>query len=218
MMGERNAASTAPGSMTYQQKKFIEPLAEYLESIRGPGSSDAIPFTLRPRPTDEAATAWSSPSMTIPRSGTRELFMLRGDPRFVWPHDVIVDANYAYYTDHFSYVLGRLDRKTGVATELSYPLPPGGGRDPAGGDGRAGNPGGGSHDLLFDREGRVVIGMDGATVRHDPGTGRFVHWTSGNNMFGLDPSGNVWHTDDGGPLVKIDTASGANQGVQDPDQ
>jgi len=225
MMGERNAASTAPGSMTYQQKKYIEPLAEYLASIRGPGSSDTIPFTLRPRPTDDAATSLVVTEYDVPRAGTRELSMLRGDRRFVWPHDVIVNDDYAYYTDHFSYVLGRLDRKTGVATELSYPLPPGGGRDAAGGDGRAGNPGGGSHDLLFDREGRVVIGMDGATVRYDPGTGRFVHWTSGNNMFGLDPAGNVWHTDDGGPLFKVDTSAGTitkyaiptNNGVYDMD-
>ena len=208
MMGPRRAASTAPGSMTYQQKKFIEPLAEYLASIRGVGSSDEIPFTLRPRPTDAAATSLVVTEYTIPRGGARELDMLRGDPRFVWPHDVIVNENYAYYTDHFSYVLGRLDRNTGVATELPYPLPPGGGRDPMGGDGRAGNPGGGSHDLLFDPEGNVVIGMDDATVRYDPKTGQFTHWASGNNMFGLDPAGNVWHTDDGGPLVKIDTSTG----------
>lgn len=225
MMGERNAASTAPGSMTYQQKKFIEPLAEYLATIRGPGSSDKIPFTLRPRPTDDAATSLVVTEYAVPRGGARELSMLRGDPRFVWPHDVVVDANYAYYTDHFSYVLGRLDRKTGATTELSYPLPPGGGRDPMGGDGRAGNPGGGSHDLLFDRQGNVVIGMDGATVRYNPKTGQFIHWTSGNNMFGLDPAGNVWHTDDGGPLVKIDTGTGTvtqykiptNDGVYDMD-
>ena len=142
MMGPRRAAGTVPGSMTYQQKKFIKPLAEYLASIRGVGSSDKIPFTLRPRPTDAAATSLVVTEYAIPRGGARELDMLRGDPRFVWPHDVIVNANYAYYTDHFSYVLGRLDRNIGVATELPYPLPPGGGRDPMGGDGRAGNPGG----------------------------------------------------------------------------
>jgi streptogramin lyase len=225
MAGARNAASTAPGSMTYQQKRFIEPLAEYLASIRGPGSSDKIPFTLRPRPTDAASTSLVVTEYEIPRGGARELYMLRGDPRFVWPHDVIVNANYVYYTDHFSYVLGRLDRKTGQVRELPFPLPTGAGRDPAGGDGRAGNPGGGAHDLLFDRNGNVVIGMDRGTVRFDPKTERFTGWPSGNNMFGLDPAGNVWHTDDGGPLFRIDTTSGkvtefkipTNDGVYDMD-
>jgi streptogramin lyase len=225
MAGARNAASTAPGSMTYQQKKFIEPLAEYLASIRGPGSSDRIPFTLRPRPTDAASTNLVITEYAIPRGGARELYMLRGDSRFVWPHDVIVNANYVYYTDHFSYVLGRLDRKTGEVKELPFPLPSGAGRDPAGGDGRAGNPGGGAHDLLFDRNGNVVIGMDRGTVRFDPKTERFSGWPSGNNMFGLDPAGNVWHTDDGGPLFKIDTSTGkvteykipTNDGVYDMD-
>ena len=225
MAGARNASSTAPGSMTYQQKKFIEPLAEYLASIRGPGSSDAIPFKLRPRPTDAASTSLVVTEYDVPRGGARELYMLRGDPRFVWPHDVIVNANYAYYTDHFSYVLGRLDRKTGEVRELPFALPRGAGRDPGGGDGRAGNPGGGAHDLLFDRNGNVVIGMDRGTVRFDPKTERFTGWPSGNNMFGLDPAGNVWHTDDGGPLFKIDTTSGkvteykipTNDGVYDMD-
>ena len=225
MAGARNASSTAPGSMTYQQKKFIEPLAEYLASIRGPGSSGKIPFTLRQRPIDDASTRLVVTEYAIPRGGRRELDMLRGDPRFVWPHDVVVNANYAYYTDHFSYVLGRLDRKTGEVREIPFPLPSGAGRDPAGGDGRAGNPGGGAHDLLFDRHGNVVIGMDRGTVRFDPRTEQFTGWPSGNNMFGLDPAGNVWHTDDGGPLFKIDTSSGkvteykipTNDGVYDMD-
>ena len=63
-----------------------------------------------------------------------------------------------------------------------------------------------------------MIGMDGATVRYDPKTGQFTHWTSGNNMFGLDPAGNVWHTDDGGPACKNRHQHRANQGVRDPDE
>jgi len=47
----------------------------------------------------------------------------------VWPHDVIVNEKYAYYTDHFSYVLGRVDIKTGEATEMPFPLPKGAGRE-----------------------------------------------------------------------------------------
>ena len=46
--------------------------------------------------------------------------MLRGDRRFVWPHDVIMNDKYAYYTDHFSYLLGRIDLKTGEAKELPF--------------------------------------------------------------------------------------------------
>jgi virginiamycin B lyase len=67
--------------------------------------------------------------------------------------------------------------------------------------------------------------MDRGTVRFDPRTERFSGWPSGNNMFGLDPTGNVWHTDDGGPLFKIDTTTGTvteykiptNDGVYDMD-
>ena len=228
MAGERRASGYFPGTRSYGQQRFIEPLAEYLASIRGPGSSDAIPFQLRPRPTDEASTRLVMTEYDLPRGGQRELYMLRGDRRFVWPHDVIVDDNYAWYTDHFSSVLGRLDRKTGKAVELTYPTPPGGGRDmeiPAGQE-RLGNPGlGGSHDLFFDAQGNGVFGMDEATVRYNPRTDEFVHWTSGNNMFGLDSEGHVWHTDDGGPLFEIDTATGeitehpipTNDGVYDMD-
>ena len=54
--GRRDARVESLASMTIGQKQFIEPLAEYLASIRGPDSSDKIPFKLRPRPTDEAST------------------------------------------------------------------------------------------------------------------------------------------------------------------
>ena len=71
----------------------------------------------------------------------------------------------------------------------------------------------------------TVIGMDDGTVRYNPAKDEFVNWASGNNMFGLDPEGNVWHTDDGGPLYEINTASGeiiehtipTNDGVYDMD-
>ena len=55
--------------------------------------------------------------------------MLRGDPRFVWPHDVVMNDKYAYYTDHFSYILGRVDLKTGEGKEIPFQLPEGAGRD-----------------------------------------------------------------------------------------
>ena len=112
-MAGRAAEDETPGTYAFSQKQFIEPLAEYLTSIRGPGSSDKIPFKQRPRPTDAASTNLVVTEYALPRGGERELYMLRGDRRFVWPHDVIMNDKYAYYTDHFSYVLGRIDVKTG---------------------------------------------------------------------------------------------------------
>ena len=210
-MAGRAAEQEAPGTYAFGQKQFIEPLAEYLASIRGPDSSDAIPFKQRPRPTDPAASNLVVTEYGIPRSGERELYMLRGDRRFVWPHDVIVNDKYAYYTDHFSYVLGRVDIKTGEATEIPFPVPKGAGREARNmtgeGDTRAGAPGGGAHELQFDQHGNVIVGMDNGTVKYDPETGRFIGWSAGRAMFGLDRDGNVWNLQRNGDLVMIDTTS-----------
>jgi streptogramin lyase len=211
-MAGRAAEQEAPGTYAFGQKQFIEPLAEYLTSIRGPDSSDNIPFRQRPRPTDAASTNLVVTEYALPRGGERELYMLRGDRRFVWPHDVIMNDKYAYYTDHFSYVLGRIDIKTGEATEMPFPVPKGAGREgrnmTGGGDTRPGAPGGGAHELQFDRQGNVIVGMDNGTVKYDPETGRFMGWSAGRAMFGLDPDGNVWNLQrNSGDLVKIDTSS-----------
>ena len=209
MAGERRISRDALGTRAYGQKRFLEPLADYLASIRGPGSSDQLPFKLRPRPTGEASTGIVVTEYDIPRGGSRELYMLRGDRRFAWPHDIIVDANYGWYTDHFSYVLGRLDKKTGEVKEFPYAIPDGSGRanEPAG-QARAGNPGGGSHDITFDPQGNVVFGLREATISFNPKTEQFTPRTSGSNMFGMDPAGNVWHTDDEGALYKVNMESG----------
>jgi streptogramin lyase len=210
-MAGRAADQEAPGTYAFGQKQFVEPLAEYLASIRGPDSSDTIPFKQRPRPTDPASTNLVVTEYALPRGGQRELYMLRGDRRFVWPHDVIMNDKYAYYTDHFSYVLGRVDIKSGEATEISFPLPKGAGREGRNmtgeGDTRAGAPGGGAHELQFDPHGNVIVGMDNGTVKYDPETGRFIGWSAGRAMFGLDPDGNVWNLQRNGDLVKIDTSS-----------
>jgi streptogramin lyase len=205
------AARETPGTYAFGQKQFIEPLADYLTSIRGPDSSDNVPFKQRPRPTDAASTNIVVTEYAIPRGGARELYMLRGDRRFVWPHDVIMDDKYAYYTDHFSYVLGRVDVKTGDAKEIPFQVPKGAGREgrnaAADGDTRPGQPGGGAHELQFDRQGNVIVGMDNGTVKYDPKTARFTSWTIGRAMFGLDPDGNVWNLGRNGDLVKFDTSS-----------
>ena len=212
MAGQRRISRNAPGTNAYGQKRFLEPLAEYLASIRGPGSSDQLPFQLRPRPTSEASTGIVVTEYDIPRGGQREPYMIRGDQRFAWPHDIVVDANYGWYTDHFSYVLGRFDKKTGEMKEYPYSIPAGSGRVSApAGQARAGNPGGGSHDLKFDPQGNVVFGLRKATISFNPQTEQFTSRTSGSNMFGMDPAGNVWHTDDEGTLYKVNMGSGEVQ-------
>jgi streptogramin lyase len=210
-MAGRPAEQETPGTYAFGQKQFIEPLAEYLASIRGPDSSDNVPFKQRPRPTDAASTNLVVTEYALPRGGERELYMLRGDRRFVWPHDVVMNDKYAYYTDHFSYVLGRVDTKTGEAKELVFPVPKGAGREgrnmSGDADTRPGAPGGGAHELQFDRRGNVIVGMDNGTVKYDPETGRFTGWSAGRAMFGLDPDGNVWNLQRNGDLVKFDTNS-----------
>jgi streptogramin lyase len=207
-MAGRAAEQHQPGTYAFSQRQFIEPLADYLVSIRGPGSSDNIPFKQRPRPTEAASSNLVVTEYALPRGGARELYMLRGDPRFVWPHDVIMNDQYAYYTDHFSYVLGRVDRKTGEATEIPFQLPQGAGRDTTGGgDGRPGDPGGGALELQFDRQGNVIVGMNNGTVKYDPKYGQFMRWSAGHSQFGVDPDGNVWFLQRNGELAKLDTKS-----------
>jgi streptogramin lyase len=207
-MAGRAAEDHTPGTYAFSQQQFIEPLAEYLASIRGPGSSDSLPFRQRPRPTDAASTNLVVTEYALPRGGERELYMMRGDRRFVWPHDVIMNDKYAYYTDHFSYVLGRLDRKTGETMEMPFSLPTGAGRGNRGtADGRPGDPGGGAHELQFDRQGNVIVGMDNGTVKYDPKTGQFTSWGAGRPMFGLDADDNLWTLQRNGELIKLDTKS-----------
>ena len=212
MAGERAVSRETPGTRAFGQKQYVEPLAAYLTSIRGPGSSDELPFRLRPRPTGEASTRLVITEYGVPRGGHRDLSIIRGDRRFVWPHDILLESKgpYAYYTDHFSFNLGRLDRRTGDVKEFPYTLVPGMGREGMGvvteGQLRAGNPGGGAHDMAFDPDGNIVFGMGGGTVRFNPRTETFTPWASGSNMFGIDPGGSVWYLDKG--LHALDMKSG----------
>ena len=203
MAGERAVSRETPGTRAFGQKKYVEPLADYLASIRGPGSSNQLPFKLRPRPTAAASTRLVITEYDIPRAGQRDLSILRGDRRFVWPHDILLDpkSDFAYYTDHFSFNLGRLNRRTGEVKEYPYTLLSGMGREEMGIVGerqeRAGNPGGGSHDMAWDADGNVVFGMGGGTVRFNPRTDTFTPWASGSNMFGIDRASTVWYLDKG---------------------
>ncbi len=212
MAGERAVSRETPGTRAFGQKKYVEPLADYLASVRGPGSSGELPFQLRPRPTGEEASRLVVTEYDVPRGGHRELSIIRGDRRYAWPHDILLDptGTYAYYTDHFSFNLGRLDRRTGEVKEFPYSLLSGMGREGMGvvteGQLRAGNPGGGAHDIAFDPDGNVVFGMGGGTVRFNPKTEEFTPWSSGSNMFGVDPAGKVWYLDKG--LHALDMKSG----------
>jgi len=212
MAGERAVSRETPGTRAFGQKKYVEPLAEYLTAIRGPGASGELPFAMRPRPTGEASTRLVITEYDIPRSGRRDLTIIRGDRRYVWPHDILLDpkSSYAYYTDHFSFNLGRLDRRTGEVKEFPYSLLSGMGREGMGvvteGQLRAGNPGGGAHDMILDPDGNVVFGMGGGTVRFNPRTEAFTPWAAGSNMFGIDPAGTVWYLDKG--LHALDMKSG----------
>ena len=199
MAGERAMNRDLPNSRSSRQKQYLEPLAEYLTMIRGPGSSDNIPFKLRPRPTSEASTRLVVTEYSIPRQGSKAN-IIRGDRRAAWPHDVLVepDGPYAYYTDHFSDNFGRLDRRTGEVVEFPYEVLEGMGRPgltqtQQAGSQRAGNPAGGAHDMLFDSEGNVVFGMAGGTMVFNTKTEEFTPYVGGWATFGIDAEDNVWY-------------------------
>ena len=205
-MAGRRGNLEKPGTKTFGQKQYLDPLADYLTSIRGPGSSDQIPFRLRPRPTAEASTRIVVTEYDIPRGGPHDIYTIRRDLRYAWPHDIIMDENYAYYTDHYSPYFGRLNKKTGEVKEYRYAMPQRAGREgaAAGGMGE-----GGTHDIMWDSQKRVVFGMGGATLRFDPRTEQFVSWPSGGGMFGMDPQDGVWSVRDEGELSRLDTRTGA---------
>jgi streptogramin lyase len=210
MAGARRTNEVAPGSRAFDQKPYLEPVADYLTSIRGPNSTAEIPYNLRPRPTSEASTRLVVTEYDVPRGGSFNLYRVRGDRTVAWPHDIVIHPNrdYAYYTDHFSYNLGRLNLKTGAVDELPFEIPKGAGRDamamPAG-QGRAGNPGGGAHDIKIDRQGNVVIGAGGAIIKYDPKTEKFQTWAPGDAMIGLPPDGNVWYMDQSVHMLDVST-------------
>ena len=210
MAGSRRINRNTPNTRAYDQKQYLEPLSAYLASIRGPGAGE-IPFQLRPRPTDDASTAIVVTEFDIPRGGTRDI-ILRGDRRAAWPHDILVepDGPYAYYTDHYSFVLGRLDRRTGEVIEFPYEVLEGMGR--VGGmvaqaQLRAGNPGGGSHDMLWDSKGNVVFGLGNGIIHFNTSTHEFTPHLGGTAMFGMDAYDNVWYPSDEG-LHQLDLETG----------
>jgi streptogramin lyase len=201
------AKDDPPSTKAFEQKRYIEPLAEYLASIRGPGSAGDLPVKLRSRPTSDASTRIVVTEYAIPRGGTRDLMVARGDRRFAWPHDVLVDPNgqYVWYSDQFACMLGRLDRKTGEVKEFRFPVPARRQRsnaefDSAGPDPRGAN-GIGTHTIHFLPDGNIVFslsGSGGGMGIFNPKTEEFKMLPIGSGVFfGVDPSGNIWYLSGG---------------------
>ena len=143
----------------------------------------------------------------IPRGGQRDIYLMRGDRRFAWPHDVLPDPNgrYVWYADHFQFILGRLDRTTGEVKEFPYKVPP----EMDENELRIGrNFGGGAHKLRFDHKGNIVLGVERGTVIFSPKTEQFTLWPAGNGLFAIDHDSNVWYIDRK-TLHKLDTTTGA---------
>ena len=51
--------------------------------------------------------------------------------------------------------------------------------------------------MAFDADGNVIFGMGGGMLRFNTKSEDFNYWPTGNNMFGLDPKGNIWYLDKG---------------------
>jgi streptogramin lyase len=211
MAGEQSPSTLATGSSYFGNERYREKFSSYLASIRGPGSSDPIPFKLRPRPTSDAATRLVVTEYDLPRGGAYEQFMFRGDQRFVWPHDSVMNAQYLYYTDHYHPVLGRLDKKTGAIKEFTYTpanqrpvLAPG--QERAGfAEGRGPT---GTRDLAFDPQGNVLI----EGLRFDTKTEQFALWTPAKDLFGVAPDGKIWSFENNsGTLHVFDSKTGAEE-------
>jgi len=212
MAGAARGAEDPPSSRSFQQKRYIEPMTDYLTSIRGPGSSDDLPFKLRPRPTDDASTRAVVTEYAIPRGGsTRDLQLIRGNRAFAWPHDVLPDPNgkYVWYIDQAAPVLGRVDIKTGEVKEFDYESAPQGGwvrqtRNPW-----DDYPGIGGHDIAFDPEGNIWVskgGGGGKSMRFDAKTETFTYFP-GSTFIGVGPTGAISYFK-GRTLYRLDPKTG----------
>ena len=89
MAGQRRISRNAPGTNAYGQKRFLEPLAEYLASIRGPGSSDQLPFQLRPANGRGFHEYCGDRVRHSPGRASGALYDTRG-PAVCMAHDIIV--------------------------------------------------------------------------------------------------------------------------------
>jgi virginiamycin B lyase len=127
-------------------------LGQYISTINLSAGERTYPLKSDPRPKGKA---------------TRVIVTEYDLPRTVaMPHDAQMDSHgMVWYSDFGSQYLGRLDPKTGQATEYPIPIM------------KAGAPAG-SLDVRFDRDGMVWMGsmMQGSLVKFDPKTEKFVSW------------------------------------------
>ncbi len=157
---------------------------------------------------------WQYDLKTLPRvkgRGTHVLITEYDLPRkTIEPHDVVVDAQgTVWYSNFAEEFLGKLDQRTGQATEL--PLP----------EFKKGYPTG-SLDIEFDKAGNIWLGMmyQAGVAKFDPKTEKFQFYQVPSprnrddtqlNMitmnFGVD--GKLW-VNDAGPstIFRLDIASG----------
>jgi len=131
-----------------------EALGQYIATINRSAGGAGWPYALKtdPRPTGKATRVIIT-EYDLPR-------------RNAMPHDAELDSRgMLWYSDFGSQYVGRLDPKTGEATE--YPIP-------------VMKPGAptGSLDVRFDRNGMLWIGsmMQGSLVKFDPKTEKFQSW------------------------------------------
>jgi virginiamycin B lyase len=129
-------------------------LGQYISTINLSGGERSYPLKTDPRPRGKATRVIIT-EYDLPRS-------------IAMPHDVQMDSGgMVWYSDFGSQYVGRLDPKTGKATE--YPIP-------------VMKPGAptGSLDVRFDRNGMVWIGsmMQGSLVRFNPKMERFESWSA----------------------------------------
>jgi streptogramin lyase len=127
-------------------------LGQYISTINLSTGERSYPLKTDPRPTGKATRVIIT-EYDLPR-------------RIAMPHDAQIDSRgMVWYSDFGSQFVGRLDPKTGTATE--YPVP-------------VTKPGAptGSLDVRLDRDGMVWLGnmMQGSLVKFDPKTEKFQSW------------------------------------------
>jgi len=162
-----------------------EVVIRWLAKVRGPGTNDG-PMLTFPRPTG-ASTRVVVTEYEMPRV-------------FMGIHDVFGDSQgNIWYTSHMTRYFGKLDPRTGIATEYTIPMTPG--LMP------------GTHHNIVDKKGIVWMSENWAHkfVRFNPQTEQFSDVPYEGNVqgnFALSPdSSAIWIA---GPSVaqKVDTETG----------
>ena len=165
----------------------VTTVVKWLAKVRGPESQDA-PLRVFPRP-QGASTRVIVTEYELPRA-------------LLAPHDVYGDSNgNIWYTSHKTRYIGRLDPRTGIATEYEVPLTP---------DGMPG-----THHVVVDRNGKVWASEPWAHNLDifDPRTEKVSQVPIDSNLvggfsnFGLTSDGSIW-SNQAGHVQKLDPETG----------